>query len=235
MPDPILDEVLEALVRRATEADGGVDLGCAREAFHERAGAFEAGEPGYEPRIQFFLDWYLCTWVSPDGSRPAARAARSADEQAIAGACANSERCLMRVLEVDGALVRVTDPLGGARFRITQTPGPGPERLRPDDVFDGHLIVLDERILLMPGPIFHPPEAHEPLAAILARARDHETLDGSASDAADARTELLDALLRMQLRLERFTSMRARHIYRWEALGERDILSAGWARKNATG
>jgi len=223
MADPNLEEVLEVLVRRATEVDGGVDLGGAREAFHHHAGPIELGEPGYEPRIRFFLDWYLCAWVSRDGTRPAARVARSAEEQAIASACANAERTLMQVLEVDGARARVTDPLGGARFRITQAPGPGPERLRPGDVLDGHLIVLGEQLLLMPGPIFHPPEAHEPLAAILERARDERALD---------RTELLDALLRMQLRLERFTSMRARHIYRWEALGERDILSAGWARKS---
>jgi hypothetical protein len=219
----IVEEVLEALVRRATEADGGVDLGRAREAFHQHAGSFEPGDLGYEPRIRFFLDWYLCAWVSADGSRPAARVARSPEEQAIAGACANAERTLLSVVEVDGAQVRVSDPLGGARLRITQAPGPGAERLRAGDVLDGHLVVLDERILLMPGPIFHPPEAHESLAAILARARDERTLE---------RAELLDALLRMQLRLERFTSMRARHIYRWEALGERDILSAGWARKS---
>lgn len=223
-PAPMLDEALEDLVRRATDADGGADLGRAREAFHERAGAFEPGEPGYEPRIQFFLDWYLCAWVAPDGTRPALRVARTEAERALALACARAERSLFTVLEVGDAQLRVADPLGGGRYRIAHERGPGPERLRAGDLFDGHLVVLDARIRVLPGRIFHPPEAHEPLAAILDRARAEVSLD---------RAELLDALLRMQMRLERFTSMRARHIYRWEALGERDILSAGWARKSA--
>lgn len=219
----MLDEVLETLVRRATEADGGVDLGRAREAFHECAGAFEPGDPDYEPRIQFFLDWYLCAWISPDGTRPGERVAREPLERELALACARAERSLFLVTGLDGDQVRLSDPLAGGRYRVVRPePLAGLERLREGDLFDGHLVVLGERIHVMPGRIFHPPEAHEPLAAILERARAERTFE---------RPVLLDALLRMQMRLERFTSMRAKHIYRWESLPERDILSAGWARK----
>lgn len=220
----MLEEVLETLVRRATEADDGSDLAVARERLHERTGPFAPGEPWYEPRIRFFLDWYLCTWISADGSRPGERVAASERERAVADACAQAERSLFEVLEADGAFVRLGDRLGGGRFRIHQTPGPSADRLRAGDLFDGHLVVVDEQIWVMPGPIFHPPETHQPIAAILARACKGRPLD---------RVALLDGLARMQMRLERFTSMRARHVYRWDALADRDILSAGWAHKSA--
>src|SRR5690606_38492449 len=68
---PMLEEALETLVRRATEADGGADLAAARAAFHAATGEFAPGDPDYEPRIRCFLDWYLCAWTSADGTRPA--------------------------------------------------------------------------------------------------------------------------------------------------------------------
>lgn len=217
----MLEEVLEALVRRATEVDGGADLARARDLFHARTGAFEPGEPWYEARIRFFLDWYLCAFTSDDGTSPGERVASSPLEHAVARACRRAARGLYEVLETDGGLMRIADHLGGARFRVAHGTGPV-ERLRVGDLFDGHLVALDEHILVLPGPIFHPPETHEPIALILARVR---------SEGGPEREALLDALLRMRMRLDRFTSMRARHVYRWEALAERDILSASWARR----
>jgi hypothetical protein len=83
--------------------------------------------------------------------------------------------------------------------------------------------VADDRIYLAPGRIFHPSEAKPVLEPLLSRA------------VTDARApvDVLDGLLRMRMRVDRFTSMRARHIYRYEALDDREILSAAWARGRA--
>lgn len=218
----MLDEALERLVRRATEADAGRDLAEARESFHARTGVFEPSDPWYEPRIRFFLDWYLCRWISRDGTRPADRAAESDLDRAVAHACAAAARSVYRVLDGEETQLRVADLLGRGRFRIAHAPSDRADRLRSGDVFDGHLVVLEDRILLAPGRLFHPPETHAPMHEILTRARMEATLD---------RVELLDGLLRMRMRLDRFTSMRARHVYRWEALHDHDILSAAWARR----
>ncbi len=216
----MLDEALERLVRRATEADGGVDLGRAREVFHARTGPFAPGDAWYEPRIRFFLDWYLFGWVSADGTRPAERAAVTDAERALAGACVRAARSLYQVLDEETPL-RLADTLGGGRFRLAEAPSLGPDRLRTGDIFDGHLVVVDERIGLAPGRIFHPAETHGPIDEILRRAH----------AAGLERPAVLDGLLRMRMRLDRFTNIRARHIYRFEALGDTDILSAAWARR----
>src|SRR5690606_34472647 len=137
---PMLEEALETLVRRATEADGGADLAAARAAFHAATGEFAPGDPDYEPRIRCFLDWYLCAWTSADGTRPAERAARTGLERDVAAACARAARSLYEVLDVDGARVRLADHLGGGRFRIEHA-GSRTEQLRTGDLFDGRLVV----------------------------------------------------------------------------------------------
>ena len=117
---------------------------------------------------------------------------------------------------IEGGVV-LDDRLGGARFALDERAA---ERLTVGDVFDGRLLVLDA-IVLAPGIIFHPPETHEALDELV---EGLTPFDGE-------RAPVLDGLLRMRMRLDRFTSIRARHIYRREALDERDILSAAWARK----
>ncbi len=216
----MLDEALETLVRRATEADGGADLAAARETFHARTGEFAPSDPDYESRIRYFLDWYLCAWVSPDGTRPGARAAREPHEGEVAEACARAARSLYEVRSVEDELL-LGDRLGGGRFRVASA-SPRTAQLRAGDLFDGYLVVVGERIALLPGALFHPAETREPIDALLERVR---------RDGPHDREALLDGLLRMRMRLDRFTHMRARHIYRWEALEDRDILSAAWAKK----
>jgi hypothetical protein len=210
----MLEQQLEALIAHATAADSGVDLARARAAFEERTGPFEPGEPWYEQRIRCFLDFYVCDW---EPSRSLLDAAPLSElERAVAVAARRSVRGLYEILE-DEPELRLRDMVGGARFRIARDTMP-PSDVRAGETFDGRLIVLDGRIHLAPGIIFHPAEARAPLVELLGPA---SSLD---------RIEALDALLRMRMRLDRFTSMRARHIYRAEALADRDILSAAWAR-----
>ncbi|MBX3271577.1 MAG: hypothetical protein KF729_15030 [Sandaracinaceae bacterium] len=194
---------------------GGDALDRAREVFHQRTGAFEVGDPWYEERIRAFFEWYLCDhggaerWLE-------AQARPSPEDRALARACARSARSLYTVREVgaDGATLALDDRLCGGRFEVL---GPA---LAVGDTFDGRILALDA-LHLSPGLVFHPPETHEPLAALL----DAITpLDGD-------RAPILDGLLRMRMRLDRFTSIRAKHLYRVEALHDRDILSAGWARR----
>lgn len=222
----MLEAVLERLVSHLTSADGGADLERARETFHRHGGQVDAGEPLYESHIQLFLDHYLCDWRAEDGSRPLERylasGASEALEREVAEACLRSARSLYRTLATENGTVHLADALGGGRFRVA---GEGSAaRLRSGDVFDGRLLVVSGRIRLAPGIVFHPPETHAPIDDMLARI-DRESME--------SRDEVLDGLLRMRIRLDRFTSIRARHIYRFESLGELDILSAGWARRTA--
>lgn len=214
----MLDGFVERCIAELTAADDGGSLDRAREAFDRQTGTFEVGDRCYEERISFFFEHFLCDrggarrWLDdhPDASHEERRAVR---------AMSTSARSVYSVVAAERGEITLDDRLGGGRF-VLAARGPA-ERLAPGEIFDGRLVVLDD-IVLMSGIIFHPPEAHDALEALLEAIT---PLDGE-------REPILDGLLRMRMRLERFTSIRARHIYRAEALDDPNILSAGWARKS---
>jgi len=213
----VLEAMLEEWISQLAEDDGGASLDRAREAFHERTGPFEVGEPWYEERLTFFFDWFLS---EGGGARSWLDRHPDADEQArlVARAYMTSARSLYTVGASEGGVVQLLDRLGGGLFSI-EAAGQA-ERLIPGETFDGRLLVTD-RAHLARGIIFHPPETQEALEALLLAIT---PIDGD-------RAPVLNGLLRMKMRLDRFTSIRPRHIYAVEALEERSINSAGWARK----
>ncbi len=217
IPTAILETVLERMLADLTAEDDGAELERARALFHADTGAFEPGDACYEERIQFFFDWFLCEHRTADGEAPAARWLRrgAGDERdrEVAQALLTSARSLYEARE-GGLLV---DRIGGARYRLE------PSATRPGDRFDGRVLVLGDALALAPGMVFHPPQAHDALDELLLEVGAPGDLD---------RLPLLDGLLRVRMRLDRFTSIRPRHLYRVEALEDRDILSAGWARKD---
>lgn len=210
---------LERLVAELSEPDGGSELDRARAEFHARTGEFSVGENWYEERIRAFFDWFLCDHRDAEGLSLAARwlaqNPNSTDEAAlVARACTRASRSLYAVDATAGS-TRVDDLLGGGRFALVGT------RLRHGDIFDGRLLVLGD-LVLMPGIVFHPPQTHEAL---------RELLSEIGAPIESEREPVLDGLLRMRMRLDRFTSIRAQHIYQAEALADVDILSAAWARR----
>jgi len=212
---------LEGLVERAIATVPAAELAHAREVFSARTGAFEPNEPFYEERIRAFFDWLV---IEHEGGallrRFAARSEIAEEDRALAGRLATSMRSLWRVTE----RTRDGDPilecmLGGARFVVRRDEGPA-SRLSAGDVLDGRLVGAGTVALLAPGPVFHPREAHDALARVLDDAR-------TAGRTAES---LLDPLLRMRMRFDRFTSMNAKHVYRADALDLTEILSASWHR-----
>lgn len=210
----MIDVVLERALNDLTARDDG-ELERAREVFHERTGEFGSADACYEERIRAFFDWFLVDHRTARGVAPAEDWARGArdDEARVARALLDSERSLWAAID-DGLLV---DLLGGARLRLED------DRVREGDRFDGRLLVLGDGIHLAPGIVFHPPQTHDALDEMLAELGAPAELE---------RADVLDGLLRMRMRLDRFTSIRPRHIYRVALLEEREILSAGWAKRS---
>lgn len=208
---------LEAVVERMEREADSAALAAARVEFEAATGPFAPGEPWYEERIAAFFDFALGSY---DGGRLARAFAARADvpdaERALALALARAERSTFRVERRDGAIV--CESLFGARYRVADE-GTG-ARLRDQDRFDGRLVAIDGRILVAPGTVFHPAEAHEAIDRLL----DEVATRGA------PRVSLPDALLRMRMRFDRFTSMHARHVYRYEAIERMEILAASWHR-----
>lgn len=211
----------DVLIERVVASIDGARIAAARDDFSARTGSFEPGEPFYEERTRAFLDWLV---IERDGGA-ALRSFLSADrtlddgDRALGRAMLSSMRSLYRVragAHGDAAAI-LECMLHGARFALR--PDAATSRLRPGDVLDGRAIGIDGVVLLAPGPVFHPREVHEALDALLTDARDAGRCDAA----------ILDPLLRMRMRFDRFHSIRARHVYRFDALERTEILAAPWA------
>jgi hypothetical protein len=223
-PELAAPSLVEGLVDGLVGALGVATVDAARLEFEARTGAFSTADAFHEERIRAFSDELVCERRGPEGATPAERALAAAPAgDASPGVrwlrgLTRAERSLFRAeLAPDGARLRCL--LGGALYRVSLDDGPS-ARLRSGDVLDGRIAPVGEEIRVLPGMVFHPEEAHEPLLALVAKA---------VAEGRDRRA-ILDGLLRMRMRHDRFVSIHARHLYRLESLDTREIKAAPWKR-----
>ncbi|GAB4197796.1 MAG: hypothetical protein OHK0013_06260 [Sandaracinaceae bacterium] len=222
-PEPAAPSFVESLLDTLVASLPEAEVEASRARFEARTGAFTSADAFHEERIRAFTDELVCETVGPDGLTPAERARRaltrddSSEPARWLAALTRAERSLFRAeLEPDGMRLRCL--LGGARYRVVLE-GPS-ARLRSGDVLDGRIAPVGREIHVLPGMVFHPEEAHEALVDLVAEA----VAQGR------ERRALLDGLLRIRMRHDRFVSIHARHLYRVESLDTREIKAAPWKR-----
>lgn len=206
LPDPLFERVLAWTVH----AQGEDSLRAARRAFESATGAMVEGAPDYEARISHFWEQHLCSGEpAPVSAFAAAHPALSGGERRILSGWLRSHRSLFTFEALrgeQGERAVLHDRVLGGHFEFHTRPE---ERsLRPGDSFDARLVAIDDALWLSPGRVYHPPEAHAALGALLERL-DRRTLPHAA---------LLDALLLMRSRFLQFASIRAEHVYHERSL-----------------
>ena len=199
---------VELLVERLLGLVSRPEYDAARADFERRGGPFSAADPWNEERLRALGDAIVTSraeaWLNLELPEK---------EYGWILGMPLAERSLFLV---EGEQ-RLRCLLGGAVYRATFADAPS-ERLRPGDLFDGHILVVRGEIRILPGMIFHAEEAHESLLALVHQAR----VEGT------PRHLLLDGLMRMRMRHDRFVSIHAKHIYRFESLGVVEIKAASW-------
>ncbi len=211
-----LAQLVELVVSHASERE----LAEARLAFERETGAFSVGDACYEERIEAFFVWMAVEWRAGHASKrfAAESPALPPEHSRLLAALASSMRSLWEVRESGvGGRIRVRCLLGHAEFAVQPDPHAA-LRWTVGDVFDGRVVGTPGGIQVAPGAIFHPREAHEALKSLLAEARARGRCDAS----------LLDPLLKIRMRFDAFTSIAARHVYRFDALSCSDVLAAPW-------
>jgi len=223
-PELAAPSLIESLVETLVSGLPQASIDEARAAFEARCGTFSTEDPFHEERIRAFSDELVCDYRGPDGRSAAARAlasvpvADAGDTAEWVRGLARAERSLFRA-ELDASGARLRCLLGGAVYRVRLEDG-ATSRLRTGDVFDGRIAPVRGEIRVLPGVVFHREEAHEPLLALLP----------DAVQSGRERRAILDGLLRMRMRHDRFVSIHARHVYRLDALDTVEIKAAPWKR-----
>lgn len=180
-----------------------------RRAFVEKTGAFGPEDGCFEARSRAFWDDAVTRQgfaerVLPDlpeAARPWA-ASLSRAHRGLFYASRTLGRWLLH------------DILGGAEFLVDDVD----EAMRsawmaPSGPFDGRLAALPEggggfRVGILPGALFHPEEAAEPIEKVIDAAREQKM----------STDDTLDALLRMEMALRTMSRVKPAYAYRPQAL-----------------
>ena len=205
--------LIEHLIERLLGLVARDDYDLARAGFERRGGAFSALDTWNEERLRALADDIVVTRAASLQTSLTLQP----EEHAWLVGMQTAERSLFVVEENE----RLRCLLGDAVYRATFADAPS-ARLRVGDIFDGRIALVGEVIRVLPGMIFHAEEAHQSLRALVQQAR----AQGTAHDV------ILDGLMRMRMRHDRFVSIHARHIYRFESLEVVEIKAASWKARD---
>ena len=205
-------EAYSAIVTELGGAPLAERVAAARAAFQARTGAFGPEDAWFEARSRAFWDF-----ATTAGGLADLAAGASEEARAWVPALARAHRGLFvvndRPREDDATVLECL--LTGVAFMIDDVePGTRDALLAASAPFDGRVVAAGPpastplRIALLPGAVFHPEDAADPIKKVLDVARTKGL----------TRDQTLDALLRMELSLRSLSRVKASYAYRPEAL-----------------
>jgi hypothetical protein len=191
-------------------------VAAARAGFQARTGAFGPEDAWFEARSRAFWD----DATTRGGLAALACATPEAAETttgvgAWVGPFARAHRGLFVVAEREDEETVLHCLLTGVDLFVDDLePGTRDALAAASAPFDGRVVAAGTpiRCALLPGAVFHPEDAKEPILKVLAAAREKKLSPETT----------LDALLRMELSLRSLSRVKASYAYRPEALRARD-------------
>ncbi|MGH7280457.1 MAG: hypothetical protein ACRELY_02955 [Polyangiaceae bacterium] len=189
-----------------------------RSSFEERTGAFGPDDAWFDARGQAFWDDALTT--QKFGRRAAG--ALGENVRAWASRFERAHRGLFRAHHEAGAIV-VGDVWSGAAFVIdaptdalaSALEAASGDTAGEDQLFDGRVAGCADpfSVVLLPGAVFHRAEASAAIEAVVAEAKKKDL----------AKEDALDALLRMDRKLQSHARVKPTYAYRADLLEPRAI------------
>ena len=206
-----LFETYDAILALGASAARAERVAAMRASFEGRTGAFAPEDPWFEARSRAFWD----DAVTTQGFAREVTEALPAGARVWVPRLERAHRGLFRVergVSVEGRGRVLHDLWSGASFVVHAIDEALEDALAAASApFDGRLVGSADplEVGLLPGAVFHPADAADPITAVLARAR------------AEGRTgpDVLDALLRMERGLRASARVKAAYAYRADRLG----------------
>ena len=156
-----------------------------------------------------FLDWYLLSRIGPEGLTPVERYlthfgdSLSREEREQMEHLTTTIRSVFSLTDVKGEMLDLEDLVRGGMWLVKSTmPTVG---LSKGDVLGARLVFFDGQPTVGRGIVLHPPEAHEAVYDIIARAKAENYPPG----------DLVDHLDKMRLKLDRYSNVRIQHVYQY--------------------
>jgi hypothetical protein len=201
-----LGRVLDDVIAQYAGGEHEAEAARARAEFLESTGRVMDDEPGWDERMQAFLEWYALERIM-DGAdlRPIDRYRRertlAPEDAEAAAALAASHWSLFFTLEIQPGHTHVDDLLCGGRFIVHERrklPG-----LEAGDVFEGRLVSEAGKTLFGRSFFFHPRDAVEAIREYVAEA----------AQVGDVKQDVLFRLAERRWRSERYHNVHIAKVY----------------------
>jgi hypothetical protein len=179
----------------------------ARAEYQRRTGTFGPEDPWFEARTRAFWDDALTS----GGLAELAAEDLPGPARAWVAPLGRAHRGLFVVKSRDDEATVLRDLMSGAELFVdTMDPGTRDALEAAAAPFDARVIASFAPLVsaLLPGAVYHPEDAKEPIAKVLEAARARRM----------GHRETLDALLRMELSLRSLSRVKPSYAYRAEAL-----------------
>jgi hypothetical protein len=177
-----------------------------RRRFEQRTGAFRHEDAWFEARSRAFWD----DAVTRQGFAREVLEELEEGARAWVPAFARAHRGLFRVVdvpEVEAFVLR--DVWSEAEFVVDAADDATSEALdAAAGLFDARIVGMPTTVAILPGALFHPPDASEAIEQVILAARARALVTD----------DVLDALLRMDRKLSSLSRMKPAYAYRAEAL-----------------
>lgn len=173
-PDPQrLSDLVDRLASSYANDPRQDEIVLARREYAARRGQIFEDEDLFARYVSAFLEWYVIERPLAGGPAPVNRELVRCDsdaDRALLRALAWSHRSLFEVERVDQSGAYLTDLIGGGRWRVIGG-GEGTTGLTPAEVLEARLLPWAGEVILGPVALFHPPQAHAAVHALLERRR----------------------------------------------------------------
>jgi len=206
---PALTAVYDELLARASAPPHAERAIALRDAFLRRTSS--SSRAAVEPEDRFRAAWDDA--LTTGGlARELAESFDDPSERALARVLSRAHRGLFRMSLLEGHRI-AEDALSGASFVVLARDDIGREVLalggEDSPLFEARIVAAADGCAMMPGIIFHPPDATSLIGEIV-RAGHQRGL---------SRLEICDALLRMQHTFRNLSRVKIGYAYKLEALG----------------
>ncbi len=207
---PFLRAVYDELLERATQPPFDERARTLRNQFAERCGRFEADDENAGERDAAAWEDVL---VHGGLASAIADTMQDAAEADLARGFAAAQRGVFRFEKSESALV-AHDLWSGAAFLLLDKDDIGRDIATASErmatpICEGRVLASVEGCAILPGAVFHPPDAGAAIAATLVVARERQMKTD----------EALDALLRMHHKFQTYTRLRVELAYSPDGLG----------------
>lgn len=161
-----MKEKIDLLIQKITQAQDSEDILEARKEYQKLAGEIYEDDRSYEARMGLFIEWYIFDRKGPGQEKSPLEifiaensAGEAMDELKNGDNFTNNMNSLFIVKKVNDDEVAALNLIDGNKYNVKENEGK--ILFRKNDLFEGRIVLIDEKYYFTGNFCFHPKETEK--------------------------------------------------------------------------